>query len=104
MRAIRDNEEAANAMGKNVVKQHLLIFIIGSAIIGIAGGTGSGKTTVVNQIIQELPEFLIWIMVIVGGTGNNYGSILGGFIVWFLWIEAAPIHSLFYKFINIPLR
>jgi branched-chain amino acid transport system permease protein len=30
MRAIRDNEEAANAMGKNVVKQHLLIFILGS--------------------------------------------------------------------------
>ena len=37
MRAIRDNEEAANAMGKNVVKQHLLIFILGSAIVGIAG-------------------------------------------------------------------
>jgi len=28
MRAIRDNEEAANAMGKNVVKQHLLIFVL----------------------------------------------------------------------------
>ena len=38
--------------------------------------------------------FLIWIMVIVGGTGNNFGAILGGFAVWFLWIEAAPI-SLF---------
>ena len=37
MRAIRDNEEAANAMGKNVVKQHLLIFVLGSAIVGIAG-------------------------------------------------------------------
>ena len=36
MRAIRDNEEAANAMGKNVVKQHLLIFVLGSAIVGIA--------------------------------------------------------------------
>ena len=35
MRAIRDNEEAANAMGKNVVKQHLLIFVLGSAIVGI---------------------------------------------------------------------
>ena len=37
MRAIRDNEVAANAMGKNVVKEHLLIFILGSAIVGIAG-------------------------------------------------------------------
>ena len=36
MTEIRDNEEAAGAMGKNVVKQHLLIFILGSAIVGIA--------------------------------------------------------------------
>ena len=36
MRAIRDNEEAANAMGKNVVKQHLYIFVLGSAVVGIA--------------------------------------------------------------------
>ena len=35
--------------------------------------------------------FLIWVMVIVGGSGNNFGAILGGFVVWFLWIEAAPI-------------
>jgi len=34
--------------------------------------------------------FLIWIMVIVGGSGNNLGAILGGFIIWFTWIEAAP--------------
>ena len=34
--------------------------------------------------------FLIWVMVIVGGSGNNLGSILGGFVVWFVWIEAAP--------------
>ena len=30
-------------------------------------------------------------MVIVGGSGNNFGAILGGFAVWFLWVEAAPI-------------
>jgi branched-chain amino acid transport system permease protein len=30
-------------------------------------------------------------MVIVGGSGNNFGAVLGGFAVWFLWIEAAPI-------------
>jgi len=35
--------------------------------------------------------FLIWVMVIVGGSGNNLGSILGGFAIWFFWIEAEPI-------------
>ncbi|MGM0586468.1 MAG: branched-chain amino acid ABC transporter permease, partial [Pseudomonadota bacterium] len=34
--------------------------------------------------------FLIWVMVIVGGSGNNWGSALGGFLIWFLWVEAEP--------------
>ena len=93
MRAIRDNEEAANAMGKNVVKQHLLIFVLGSAIVGIAGAmlvTQDGLFTPGSYRPMRY-TFLIWVMVIVGGSGNNFGAILGGFAVWFLWIEAAPI-------------
>merc|ERR1711991_566374 len=96
MRAIRDNEEAANAMGKNVVKQHLLIFVLGSAIVGIAGAmlvTQDGLFTPGSYRPMRY-TFLIWVLVIVGGSGNNFGAILGGFFVWFLWIEAAPI-SLF---------
>ena len=92
MRAIRDNEEAANAMGKNVVKQHLLIFVLGSAVVGIAGAmmvTYDGLFTPGSYRPMRY-TFLIWVMVIVGGSGNNFGSILGGFAVWFLWIEAAP--------------
>jgi len=93
MRAIRDNEEAANAMGKNVVKQHLLIFVLGSAVVGIAGAmmvTYDGLFTPGSYRPMRY-TFLIWVMVIVGGSGNNFGSILGGFAVWFLWIEAAPM-------------
>ena len=93
MRAIRDNEEAANAMGKNVVKQHLNIFILGSAVVGIGGAmliTYNGLFT--PGSFQPLRfTFLIWVMVIVGGSGNNFGAILGGFVVWFVWIEAAPV-------------
>ncbi|WP_440909970.1 branched-chain amino acid ABC transporter permease [Candidatus Pelagibacter sp.] len=93
MRAIRDNEEAANAMGKNVVKEHLLIFILGSAIVGIAGAmlvTQDGLFTPGSYRPMRY-TFLIWVMVIIGGSGNNFGAILGGFVVWFLWIEAAPM-------------
>ena len=92
MRAIRDNEEAANAMGKNVVKQHLLIFVLGSAIVGIAGAmlvTQDGLFTPGSYRPLRY-TFLIWVMVLLGGTGNNYGAILGGFAVWFIWIESAP--------------
>jgi branched-chain amino acid transport system permease protein len=93
MRAIRDNETAANAMGKNVTRQHLLVFVMGSAVIGIAGAmlvTLDGQFTPTSY--QPLRfTFLIWVMVIAGGSGNNWGAVLGGFLIWFFWIEAEPI-------------
>ena len=93
MRAIRDNEVAANAMGKNVTWRHLQVFILGSAVIGIAGAmlvTLDGQFTPTSY--QPLRfTFLIWVMVIVGGSGNNWGAVLGGFVVWFFWVEAEPI-------------
>lgn len=93
MRAIRDNEVAASAMGKNVVRQHLGVFVIGSAVIGLAGAmltTIDGQFTPVGY--QPLRfTFLIWVMVIIGGSGNNWGAVLGGFFIWFFWIEAEPI-------------
>ena len=97
MRAIRDNEEAASAMGKNIVKQHLFIFILGSAIVGIAGAmmvTNDGLFTPGSYRPMRY-TFVIWVMVIVGGTGNNFGAILGGFVVWFLWVQAAPMALFF---------
>ncbi len=93
MRAIRDNETAAEAMGKNVTGRHLQVFILGSAVIGIAGAmltTLDGQFTPASY--QPLRfTFLIWVMVIVGGSGNNWGAILGGFVIWFFWVEAEPV-------------
>ena len=97
MRAIRDNEDAASAMGKNVVKEHLLIFVLGSAVVGMAGAmmvTNDGLFTPGSYRPMRY-TFVIWVMVIVGGTGNNFGAILGGFVVWFLWVQAAPIALFF---------
>ena len=93
MRAIRDNETAAEAMGKNVTKKHLVVFVIGSGVIGMAGAmltTLDGSFT--PNTYQPLRfTFLIWVMVIIGGSGNNWGAILGGMFIWFFWIEAEPI-------------
>ena len=93
MRAIRDNEVSANAMGKNIKQRHLQVFIIGSAIVGLAGAmltTLDGQFTPVSY--QPLRyTFLIWIMVIVGGSGNNFGSIIGGFLIWFFWVQSEPL-------------
>ena len=93
MRAIRDNEIAAEAMGKNVTKKNLVVFVIGSGVIGMAGAmltTLDGSFTPTTY--QPLRfTFLIWVMVIIGGSGNNWGAILGGMFIWFFWIQAEPI-------------
>ncbi|MGI9524933.1 MAG: branched-chain amino acid ABC transporter permease [Hyphomicrobiaceae bacterium] len=93
MRAIRDNEVAAGAMGKDVTRRHLEVFVLGSAVIGVAGAM---LTTLDGQLTPASYQplrftFLIWVMVIVGGSGNNWGAILGGFVIWFFWIESEPI-------------
>ena len=93
MRAIRDNETAAEAMGKDVKARHLQVFVLGSAVVGIAGAmltTLDGQFTPTSY--QPLRfTFLIWVMVIIGGSGNNWGAVLGGFVIWFFWIEAEPM-------------
>lgn len=96
MRAIRDNEVAASAMGKNVTKRHLQVFIIGSVVIGIAGAmltSMEGQLTPTNYSPLRF-TFLIWIMVIVGGSGNNWGAVLGGLLLGWLWLiveNAGPV-------------
>ena len=93
MRAIRDNEVAAEAMGKDVKSRHLQVFILGSAVCGIAGDmlvTLDGQLTPTNYHPLRF-TFIIWVMVILGGAGNNLGSILGGFIIWFFWVEVEYI-------------
>lgn len=92
MRAIRDNETAAQAMGKDVTKRHLQIFILGSAICGLAGAmliTLDSQLTP-GSFTPLRYTFTIWLMVIVGGSGNNWGAILGSFLIWFLWIKVDP--------------
>jgi branched-chain amino acid transport system permease protein len=93
MRAIRDNEVAAEAMGKDVTRRHLQVFIIGSAVCGIAGAM---MTTLDGQLTPGTYQplrftFLIWVMVIVGGSGNNFGAVLGGMLIWFLWVQVEPM-------------
>ncbi len=92
MRAIRDNPDAAEAMGKDVTGRQLQVFVLGSAVVGIAGAmlvTLDGQFTPASYNPLRY-TFLIWVMVIVGGSGNNWGSVLGGFLIWYVWVMAEP--------------
>jgi branched-chain amino acid transport system permease protein len=92
MRAIRDNRDAAEAMGKDVTARHLQTVVLGSAVTGIAGAmlvTLDGQFTPGSYNPLRY-TFLIWVMVIVGGSGNNWGAVLGGFLIWYVWVMAEP--------------
>ena len=105
MRAIRDNRDAASAMGKNVTGRHLQTFVLGCAVCGIAGAM---LVTLDGQLVpgSYAPlryTFLIWVMVILGGSGNNWGSVLGGCIIWFVWIQAEPLGYALVQAVTFPL-
>lgn len=90
VRAIRDNEISAAAMGKDVKYRHLQIFIIGSAVVGLAGAmmtSMDGQLTPGSYVPLRF-TFLVWVMVIVGGSGNNWGSVLGGLLIGWLYLAA----------------
>lgn len=87
MRAIRDNETAAAAMGKDIERFRLQAFIIGSAFMGLGGALTASYLRVFTPEASEplYATFLVWVMLIVGGSGNNRGAILGAVLVWLIW-------------------
>lgn len=93
IRSIRDNEVSARAMGKNINKRRLEVFVLGCVLIGLGGGA----LTSFNGIFSPdnyLPlnhTFLVLVMVILGGPGNNLGTILGALLVYIIWVMSEPL-------------
>jgi len=88
MRAIRDNHISAAAMGKNVKSRQIEVFVFGSVLIGIGGGILTSFAQIYDpggyQPINH--TFVIWVMVIVGGAGNNFGALFGGVFIYIVWV------------------
>ena len=86
LRAIREDVTAARSLGKNPTLIRLQAFVLGSAIMGLAGGLYVGFIGFVSPIdFLPILTFQIWAMLIVGGSGNNRGAILGVLVVWGIW-------------------
>jgi len=87
LRAIRDNEHAARAAGKDVDWFRLQTFVIGAAIMGVAGGLSAHYFKFLSPSATEplLVTFLVWVMLMAGGSGNNRGAIAGGLGIWAIW-------------------
>ena len=87
LRAVREDEIAAEASGKDVFKFKLQAFILGAAIMGIGGALFAHHFRFLAPLTFDplLATFIIWAMLMVGGSGNNLGAVLGAFIVWGIW-------------------
>ena len=86
LRAIREDETAAQSLGKSPSRIRLTAFVTGSVIMGLAGGLyGTFYAFVSPQDVLPTLTFQIWAMLIVGGAGNNRGAILGSFLIWGAW-------------------
>lgn len=93
LRAIRDNEISSLAMGKNVNRRRLEVFIFGSFLMGL-GGAVLGTFNGIFDPSGYIPlhhTFLIWVMVILGGSGNNLGTLFGAVFVYILWTMSEPV-------------
>lgn len=91
LRAIREDETAARALGKNADRFRLQAFALGGAIMGLAGAAQAHFIGfIAPENYQPMLTFQVWAMLIAGGSGNNRGAILGAIVVWGLWAFSAP--------------
>ena len=87
MLAIRDSEGAARAIGKNVERYRMQAFVLGCAVMGLGGALFAHYVKIITPQTTEplATTFLVWVMLIAGGSGNNRGAILGAFVLWAIW-------------------
>jgi branched-chain amino acid transport system permease protein len=87
MRAIRDNEDAARALGKDVDSFRTRAFVTGAAFMGLAGAMTAHYLKFIGPEATEPlhTTFLVWVMLMVGGSGTSRGAVLGAFLMWAVW-------------------
>jgi branched-chain amino acid transport system permease protein len=89
LRAVRDNDAAAASLGKNVTQLRLLAFVTGGAIAGLSGAVLAQFITAWSPGSWLFPEsFVYFAAIIVGGSGNNVGAVVGAALVPVAFLEA----------------
>ncbi|MBI6628818.1 branched-chain amino acid ABC transporter permease [Pontibaca salina] len=90
-RAVRDEENSAAMNGKNVTLRRIESFVVGSFIMGVAGAVYAHYVVSIDysHFNPLFATFIVWVMLMLGGSGNNKGAILGAFAVWAVWSGAA---------------
>ncbi len=87
LRAIRDNEISAAAAGKDIEAFRVQTFVIGCAMMGVAGGLAAHYFRFLSPSATDplMVTFLVWVMLMAGGSGSNRGAVAGALGIWALW-------------------
>lgn len=87
LRAIREDEDAAAMLGKNVFHFKMQALVLGAVIMGMGGALYAHYARAISPDVFDhlFATFIIWVMVMLGGSGNNKGVVLGAFVVWGIW-------------------
>lgn len=92
LRAIREDEGAAVALGKSARRFRLEAFVLGSTLMGLAGALYVSFIGFVSPFdFLPILTFQVWAMLIVGGSGNNRGALLGALVVWGIWAASGAL-------------
>ena len=88
LRAVREDEISAGMSGKDVFKFKMQSLIFGAMVMGVGGALFAHNLKAVSpEIFTPLyGTFIIWVMLMAGGSGNNKGAILGAYVIWGIWI------------------
>ncbi len=87
LRAVREEEASAAMNGKDVAAFRMQAFVVGAVIMGVGGALYAHYVVSIDYSHFDplYGTFLIWVMLMLGGSGNNRGAILGAFLVWAIW-------------------
>ncbi|MFQ5521564.1 MAG: branched-chain amino acid ABC transporter permease, partial [Candidatus Methylomirabilia bacterium] len=87
LRAIREDEDATAMLGKNIFGFKMQALVLGAVIMGMGGALYAHYARAISPEVFDplFATFIVWIMVMLGGSGNNKGVLLGAFVVWGIW-------------------
>jgi len=88
LRAIREDEVSASMSGKDIFNFKMQSLIFGAMVMGIGGALYAHYTKAISPSVFTplYGTFIIWVMLMAGGSGNNKGAILGAYVIWTIWI------------------
>jgi len=88
LRAVRDEENSAAMSGKYVTSYRVQAFVVGSVVMGIGGALYAHYVTSIDysHFRPLFGTFIVWVMLMFGGSGNNKGAMLGAFVIWGVWV------------------